>query len=405
MNEKIPIQNRAFAFILSPLFAITLILSMFALPVELVMFNKQTFSPILEKDENLSRYSEVISRVLVSELNKGFPSAELPKFFSFRDGLQTAFEKNISPEESLSVITEISNQTLDYLNFQTPNFSLILDIGQLKSNLILNSEQIASDYLSTLTRCSALINENIAANQEALDLEQLPPCKPSDKLVRSFIFPTSEFIEDLINHFPEKVSLTRVIPFDRASADKYFYFYSLGRWALRLLPIIAIGLLILIALLLKAEKKVMLKWIGRLLVFTTGFGLIGLVVILIGFDQFVVLLANRHLNNFIEGFGILLLGLIQEVGYLTLVWVIISFAGVFAFGMFLLLVNRFIKSKVISQQALTYEDEGTPLEVPASEIISEEIPNQKEIKPETMEEIEERENKSSKKKNNKNSST
>ena len=38
-----------------------------------------------------------------------------------------------------------------------------------------------------------------------------------------------------------------------------------------------------------------------------------------------------------------MLSLIQEVGYMTLVWVIISFAAVLAFGLFLLLVNRYVK--------------------------------------------------------------
>ena len=81
-----------------------------------------------------------------------------------------------------------------------------------------------------------------------------------------------------------------------------------------------------------------------------------------------MLLLNRHLNNFIEGFGILLLGLVQEVGYITLLWVIISFAAVFAFGMFLLIVNRFLRPKAESYQTSPYEDESTSGEVTSSEL-------------------------------------
>ena len=93
---------------------------MFAFPVELVMFNHQSYKPILEKDENLSRYPEVISQVLVSEFIKGLSPTPLPKILSNKEGLRTSFEKNISPEWSLFVFNELSNQTLDYLNFQTP---------------------------------------------------------------------------------------------------------------------------------------------------------------------------------------------------------------------------------------------------------------------------------------------
>jgi len=405
MDKKIPIQNRVFALILSLLFSLTLIISMFSLPFELVMFDHQSYIPFLEKDENLLRYPEVISQVLVSEFTKGSVSTVLPKIFSNKDGLRSSFEKNISQEWSLIVFNELSNQMLDYLNFQTPNLSLNLDIGQLKSDLILKSEQIATDYLSTLTRCTAVVEENFSENIKVTDIDQLPPCKPSGNLIKSFLNPTAIYIEDLINRLPENASLTGALPFDRTNIDQYFYFYSIGRWALRLLPIFALILLIIIALLLQAEKRVMLKWIGRLLVFSSGLGLIGLVVILIGFDQFIVLLLNRHLNNFIESFGILLLGLVQEVGYMTLIWVIISFAAVFVFGLFLLFVNRFLKPKVESYQDAPYEDAGTSEEVTSSELNNDLIQVQKEIMPETLEEIEAKEKKNSKKKNIKNTSS
>lgn len=399
MDKKIPIQNRALALILSLLFSLTLITSTFALPVELVMFNHQSYKPILEKDDNLFRYSEVISQVLVSEFIKDSASKPLPKIFSNNEGLRTSFKKNISPERSLFVFNELSNQTLNYLNFQTPNLSLNLDIGQLKTEMILKSEQIASDYLSTLSRCTAIIEENFSEKINVSDIDQLPPCKPSGNLIKSFQNLTAIYIEDFINRLPENASLTGALPIDRTKVDQYFYFYSIGRWVLRVLPIFAIILLIVIASLLQDEKKVMLKWVGRLLVFTSGLGLIGLVIILIGFDQFIVLLLNRHLNNFIEGFGIFLLGLVQEAGYMTLIWVIISFGSVFAFGVILLMVNRFISRKTEPSQASSYEDESKSEEVTSSDLNNDLVAAQKEIMPETLEEIEAKEKKNSKKKN------
>jgi len=308
-------------------------------------------------------------------------------------------KKNISTEWSLLVFKELTNQVLDYLNFRIPTSSLNLEISQLKSALILKSETIALDYVSTLPRCSASINDAFAETDRVLNIVQLPPCKPSENLMQSFINPMALYIEDTINQLPETISLSRVLPFDRSRADNYFYYYSLGRWALRLLPIIAISLLILIALLIRSEKKVMLKWVGRLLVFTSGFGLIGLVILLIGFDQFVVLLVNQYLNNFIEGFSALLLGVFQEMGYLTLVWVIISLVSVFAFGLFLLLVSRFFKPKTGSMDNLPNEEIGTLIDEPNNEISIEQISPQKEIDPETIEEIEAKEMKKSKKKN------
>jgi len=401
MDKKIPIQNRVFALFLSLLFSATLIISIFAFPVELVMFNTQSYQPILEKGENLARYPEVVSQVLVSEFEMTLAPSPLPKIFSNTKGLESSLERNISPEWSLSIFNELSAQTLDYLNFKKPNLSLNLDIGQLKSDLILKSEEIASDYLSTLPRCSAAVEEEA----KLIDIDHLPPCKPSSNLIKSFQNPTAIYIEDLINRLPEKASLTGALPFNKSNVDRYFYSYSIGRWALRLLPIIAISLLLIIALLLQAEKKIMLQWTGRLLLFTSGLGLIGLVVLLIGFDQFVVLLLNRYLNNFIEGFGTMLLGLAQEVGYQTLVWVSISFVVVFAFGSFLLIINRFLKPSAETATTLQNETDWSSQQVTSSEPLTTESQIQKDIMPETLEEVEAEEKKNSKKKNTKRTSS
>ncbi len=384
MDKKIPFQNRVFAFFLSLFFSIALIVSMFAFPIELVMFNLQNYRPILEKEENLSKYPEIVSQALVSEFIKVTSPSSLPKILTNTQGLEVSLEKNISQELSLSIFNELFSQILDYLNFRTPNLSLNLDISQLKSELILKSEQIASDYLSTLSRCSADMEKNLVLT----DIGELPPCKPSSNLIKSFQSPTAIYIEDLLNHLPEKASLNGTLTFNKTTIGQYFYFYSIGRWALRLLPICAIGLLIIIALLLRDEKKVMLQWIGRLLVFTSGIGLIGLVILLIGFDQFVVLILNKHLINFIEGFGILLLGIAQAIGYQTLIWVIISFAAVSAFGILLLMVNRFIKPRTAASSEVI-DEIGSPLKgISPSEPFINGEQAQKEIIPETLEEIE-----------------
>ncbi|MDP2964444.1 MAG: hypothetical protein Q8N39_00235 [Pelolinea sp.] len=398
MEKKIPFQNRFFAFILSLLFSITLLISFFLFPIELVLFNNQSYDPVLENEENLSRYTGIISEVLTSELFREIPSNLLPKILSNREGLKNVLEKYIPSQWPLSVFKDLTRHVLDYINFRIPNSSLKLEIGQLKTALILKSDAIALDYVSTLPRCSAVINAENAGSKEKLDVYQLSPCKPSENMLQSYTNPIAFYIEDLINRLPATVSISGVMPYDRIRTENYFYYFSLGRWALRLLPIIAIGLLILIALLLRPERIVMLNWVGRLLVFTSGFSLIGLVVLLIGFDQFVVLLVNRYLDNMIDGFGVLLLGLIQKVGYLTLVWVIISVITVLAFGFFLLLVNRLFKRNTINGNLSAREEGDLAKEELLPETINVESQAQKEIKPETLEEIEAREKKASKRK-------
>jgi len=88
MENKIPFQNKLFALILSLLFSIALIFSLFALPIELVLFNHQSYNPVLENEKNLSRYPEIISQVLMSELYKGNISVQQPKILSNKDNLR-----------------------------------------------------------------------------------------------------------------------------------------------------------------------------------------------------------------------------------------------------------------------------------------------------------------------------
>ena len=127
------------------------------------MFNHQSLLTDLGKRRKSFQISRsYFASVWFPSLSRAYHPWTLPKILSNKEGLRTSFEKNISPEWSLLVFNELSNQTLDYLNFQTPNLSLNLDIGKLKSDLILKSEQIASDYLSTLIHDAQLILKKIS---------------------------------------------------------------------------------------------------------------------------------------------------------------------------------------------------------------------------------------------------
>ncbi len=397
MKDKIHFSNRLLAAIISIIFSITLLVSVFTFPIELVLLNDQSYSKVLGSEENRSRYSEIISEALVSELFADTPLAQQPKILSNSENLKLALKNNISTDLSMSVIKDLMDQTLDYLNFRIPSSFIKLDIGLLKSNLILNSEAIALDYVSSLPKCSREINYEFSSGEDNLDVYQLQPCKPSDNLLQPFVNSISYYLEETIISFPATASITGLIHFESIKTDNFYFNYSLGRWGLRLLPLISIGLLISIALLLRSEKDVMLKWIGKLLIYTSVFGLIGLVILLIGFDQFVVLVINPYINNLIKGFGVLLLGVIQNVGYLTLVWVFVSLISILGFGFFLLIIKKLFKPKnnfdndlLLSQNDLSSEGDVTVIE---------ETQMEKAIKPEILEEIEEQEKKNSKNKN------
>jgi hypothetical protein len=400
MENKIPFQNRILAFILSLLIVIPLLLSFFTFPIELVLLNNQSYKLILENEKNSSIYPGIISEVLTSELFREIPLNQFPTILSNRESFKFVLEKYVPSDWASSVFTDLTRNVLDYLNFRIPDTSLKLEIVYLKTTLIQKSNALALDYISTLPTCSVTsMNTEISTNQDKANVFQLPPCKPDEKGMQAATNLTAIFIEDLINRLPATVLISGALPYDKTVAGNYFYFYSLGRWALRMLPILAIAILIVISLLLRPEKKIMLRWVGRLLIFISGLSLIGLVVLLIGFDQFVALSINRFINGLVDGFGVILLGLIQKIGYLTLVWVIISVIIVFAFGLFLLLISKLFKPKPVTSSLTQNEDE---INLANDELLPESIYvenlTEKVIKPETLEEIENQEKKALKKK-------
>jgi hypothetical protein len=392
MKNKIPNLNKFLAVIITLIFSIALLISFLSFPIELVLLNYQNYLPVLEKEENIPVFTEIVSEILTSQISSQNSSNQIPSILSNQDNLKTVFNKYIPSSWAIFVFEDITNHVIKYLNFQIPESSMGINTSALKAALVLKSDSIAQDYILSLPRCSTAINENFNANSKDLDVYQLPSCKPSDNVLPAFINPTAIYLGDFINRLPASVSFNAALPFEKQTIERYFYFYTIARWGLRLLPLIAIGLLIAIALLLRREKYVMLRWIGILLLSITGLGLLCLMILLIGFNQFLVILVNRYLGNLVEGFGGILLQVMQKVGLETLVWIIISAAIVFVFGLFLIIVSRIIKTKTVTPPSSGESKGVSQVKETISGNKEDEKKNNKVIQPETLEETEAKEN-------------
>jgi preprotein translocase subunit SecG len=368
--------------------------ALFTLPLELVFFNEASFKTTLEDETNLSIYPGVISELLVDQLIFGDSPNQEPKIFSNHNNLKEIIQKEITTNWSLNVFNNLTKNVLEYLNFKSPSLSLSVDIRQLKTDLILKSEKIATEYINSLPRCTEF-SKNDEISQETVNenIYQLRTCKPDEDKLTSYINLAALFFEDKINQLPQK-ALISVHPTENSSVgNKNFTTYSLARWVLRMVPLIAISLLIAIALLLQKNKNTSRSWIGKLLLYTSVIGLIGFLTLLIGFDQFVVLGFNRLNIRLVEGFDIFLLAMIQKIGYTTLLWVIISNICVLLIGLILLLINRFLTRTSSKDLSKTVENmiEENQTDKELQQLEEKDISFEKDLKPETLEEIEEQE--------------
>ena len=385
MMKKIPFQNRIVALILSLVFTVCLILSLFALPIEFVFFNQQSYTNVLENED----YAEVLPKIMAETLIYQTPNTYPINIQSNKDTFVPILAEKIPLDLAQSTFSAVNEQMLAYLNFKVPSGDMKIDISDIKDVLAAESNTIASDYLATFPNC--LASEVGAVDFKAdITAADLPACKPSGNEFTKFEELWQAAFEDTFNDLPAMIALDSILPLETLMTDQSFYFYSLVRWGFRLLPIITILLLISIAALLRNQREVMWKWCGRLLVIVPSVTLLGLIILLIGFDQFVAMLLNPFLKNLVTGFGFVVLGAAQDLGFQTLIWVFISALVIIGFGFFLLLAGRFTKPK---KEAVTAERE-TDTAMPELEDFSiSETEIEKSVVPETLEEIEEAEKK------------
>ena len=372
MKNKISLSNKIGAILLTVIIIPSLLISLFTVPFEFVIFESASYYSILENDEYKDEFPRVISAIITDQLLTADEN-NTPAILGNKESLNSILV-NYLPEEWVNrIFIDIIDQVIAYLNFKTPYTSIEIDITELKYTLIVNSSSISEKYLLSLDNCTVEENSELIG-KETIDFYALPFCKPSEKNTKILSSALSMMIEDKVNQLPGSVNLLGVIPGGMILGEKTFYYYSIIRWIFRLLPFATLLLLILLAHILRKNKKTMRKWSGIILTAIPGLILISLLAILIGFDQFIGLIFNRYFSQVIAGFGDVLLGMIQKVGTQALLWVIAGSGFVLLMGLVFLLSARFTKpeDKIIGESDL--------------ETISE-----KEIIPETIEEIEEQE--------------
>ena len=388
MNQKIPVVNKAAALLLSIIFAVSLFLSFFALPVELVFFNTQSYYTLLEKEEYSDVFPGILSQAVVIQASE---SSELYKneLITNLDSISSIISHKIPDEMVQSTFNEVIDQMFAYLNFKIPTTDMKIDIAELKAFLTSESQDIALEYLDSLPNCSSSDVEGLDESAE-LTAADLPACQPTGKTLGLFETAWAKAFEDIFNSLPASISLSKVVSLEQNLSDRSFTYYSMMRWAFRMLPIISIILLTFTAVLLRKKRSVMWRWCGRLLVIVCAITLIGLVILLIGFDQFVAMLLNPFLKNLVTGFGYVLLGAVQDVGFQMLTWVLISALIVMGFGILLMLIAKYTPEK---PPEIPAEPQPEVAEEVIPEVVEEEPVPQKTVTPETLEEVEEKEKK------------
>jgi len=379
MKNKLTISNQIGAVLLTIIVIPALFISFFTVPFEFVIFEPESYYVILENTKYKEEFPRVVSEIITDQLLNNDENIS-PMILENKESLKTILVHYLPEEWMNEIFKDVIDKVIAYLNFKTPYTSIEIDIMDLKKSLILNSSLLADEYLLSLDNCTVEEDSELDG-KEIIDLYTLPLCKPSAKNRKIVSSALSMMIEDKTNQLPTSINLVGVVPGGMILGDESFYYYSITRWVFRLLPFVTLLLLIFISFLLRKNKKIMRRWSGLILTTISALVLIGMLVILVGFDQFTGIMFNRYFSQVIAGFGYVLLGMIQKVGNQALLWVIAVSGAVLFFGLVLLLSVRFTKSE---DDVIKESQEETILDIQTDE-------SKKEIIPETMEEIEKRE--------------
>jgi len=199
-QQKVKFSHRILAVLVSLIAAITLIISQFTFPLELVLFNGQSYLPVIENEDFTDRYPEIITNMLISQLYDAKVAGALPGILSNRDAFQSVLSNSIPADWSKEVMLAFIDQIMDYLNFRLPTNAMNIEIGSLKSELFLNSQNIAESYINSLVNCSENALRDLGRESTVFEL---PPCKPDRSQMPRFIEITSNYLEDLSAHLPK----------------------------------------------------------------------------------------------------------------------------------------------------------------------------------------------------------
>lgn len=382
MKNKLSIFNQIGAILLTVIVIPALFISFFTLPFEFIFFEPESYYPILENTEYKEELPQIVSEIITDQLfDNGV--IEPPAILENKDSLKTLLTKYLPEEWMDGIFIDIINKVAAYLNFKTPYTSIEVNIVDLKNALILNSSNLSEEYLLSLNNCT-VEQDSMLDGKEIIDIYSLPFCKPSSKNRKIVSRSLSMIIEDKANHLPPSINLIGVIPGGMVLGQKSFYYYTIIRWVFRLLPFLALIILIFIAYFLRKNKKIMRKWSGLILTVISALTLVTLLVLLIGFDQFTGLIFKRYFSHVIAGFGNVLLGMVQLVGSRVVLWVIAGSGFCLLLGLILLLSARFTKpeDEVIDENS----KQGKTTDIQTKT-------QKKDFTPETLEEIEKQEKK------------
>lgn len=352
LREREPLSgvSRAVLSFLTTLLIILTVPSLFVIPAEAILFRPYSYQRALDNQQFAQHFPTLLAGAII---NDDIPALEgNPQIAFFDRGQLGALLEGIFPPEWTSRQTDSLLQGAgDYINFQRSDLVLAVDMREVKSRLSgPEGDTIARQVMDTWPDCS---EEQIGRIMELAlsgELSSIPVCRPPEALRPAFEQAVRLSLQLMANTLPDEVDLgspltnETVLPGVSGPLVPNWYgvfrAYAILRWLFRLLPVVALAVLLWIVLLTIRSLPDLFHSAGSPLLTA---GLVGLgigAVLLFVVNPLLARLIGNAFPLLPDAFRGVLSGAVQEVTNRQVIWSMFTALAVTGTGLALLIGSR-----------------------------------------------------------------
>jgi len=358
-REREPLSgvSRAVLSFLTTLLIILTVPSLFVIPAEAILFRPYSYQRALENQRFAERFPTLLAGAII---NDDIPALEgNPQIAYFDRGQLAALLEGVFPPEWITRQTDgILQGAGDYVNFQRSDLALQVDMREVKDRL--NGPEgaaIARQVVDTWPECSGEQLGQIMERALSGELSGIPVCRPPDTLRPAFEQVVALSLQIMANTLPDVVDLGSPLTNETVLAGVsgplvpnwygVFRAYAILRWLFRLLPVIALAVLLWIVLLTIRSLPDLFHAAGSPLLTA---GLVGLgigAVLLLVVNPLLARLVGNAFPLLPEVFRGVLTDVMHEVTNRQVIWSMFAALAVAGSGLALLIGSRIAEDEPV----------------------------------------------------------
>lgn len=292
LRERVPITgvSRAVLSFLSTLLIILTVPSIFVIPAEAVIFRPYSYERALENQQFAAQFPERLAEALLSGDISSAPGSQEMQITYFDRAQLTALLAGIFPEAWIEEQTSgVLRGAGDTINFQRSELIMQIDLREVKTRIDgPQGAEIARGTVDSWPECSQEDVGKIMQLAASGALQGIPICRPPDALrpvfeqvIHATLRATAGALPDMLD-LGSPLTNETVLPGVSGPLVPNWYgifrAYAVLRWLFRLLPVMALAVLLWIVLLTIRSLPDLLHGAGTPLITA---GLVGLGVALV----------------------------------------------------------------------------------------------------------------------------